>query len=181
MPRSKPSGDGSSYGRPRGSPGASSVKAGQDAASTSVQGGRSQRSRASPGRSRPSPADRRPAEPATPEGRAARAFVDQLAGNPRTVKGKSARELADLFTAAGYTSYPEQTRKAGTSGKAVQVRVFGHPLITNIEVHPGGGRHTPEGSPYWRISLNVNGRIWVVPGDFRGAERLAGQVVRHDE
>ncbi|MFI1995443.1 hypothetical protein [Actinoplanes sp. NPDC020271] len=183
MSRSKPPGDsgGPPHARPHGSPGAASIGTGHDSASDSIRGGRSQRSRKHPGQSRPAPTEQHPGEPSTAEGRAAKTFVDQIATSPLSVKGKSAQELADQFTAAGYTSYPEQTFKAGTSGKAVQVRVLGHPMITNIEVHPGGGRHTPEGSPYWRISLNVNGKIWVVPGDFRGAERLAGQVVRYDE
>ncbi len=183
MSRSKKPGesDGSPHGRPHGSLGARDVGAGHASASGEVQGGRPQRGSTPPKTSRPAPDEQRPAEPLTEEGTAARAYVDQIATHPLSVKGKSAQELADQFTAAGYTSYPEQTFKAGTSGKAVQVRVFGHPMITNIEVHPGGGRHTPEGSPYWRISTNVNGKIWVVPRDFRGSGRLAGQVVRYDE
>jgi len=61
------------------------------------------------------------------------------------------------------------------------VRIQGHPEITNIQVHPGGGRHTPEGSPYWKISTNTSGKTWVVPENFRGAEELGGNVVRYDE
>lgn len=152
--------------RPHGSGGGRAISTGHESASGEIRGGRPRS---------------RPAESFTPEGQAARTFVDQITTSPLTVKGKSAQQLADQFTAAGYTAYPEQTRKAGTSGNAVQVRVSGHPMITNIEVHPGGGRHTPEGSPYWRISMNENGRIWVIPGDFRGADMLRGQVVRYDE
>ncbi|MFD0520700.1 hypothetical protein [Paractinoplanes durhamensis] len=75
----------------------------------------------------------------------------------------------------------EQSTKKGTSQRAQQVRVEGHPEITNIQVHPGGGRHTPEGSPYWKISTNTQGKTWVVPRDFRGADELGGNVVRYDE
>jgi hypothetical protein len=183
MPRSrKPGGgDGSPHGRPRGTGGAHYIGAGHESASGQIQEGRPQSGQRRPNRSRPAPDEQRPAEPLTAQGRAAKTFVDQIATRPLSVKGKSAQELADQFNAAGYNAYPEQTLKPGTSGKAVQVRVFGHPVITNIEVHPGGGRHTPEGSPYWRISMNVNGKIWVVPGDFRGTGRLTGQVVRYDE
>jgi len=112
---------------------------------------------------------------------AARAFVDNVVGDPRTVAGRSAEDIADQFTAAGYRATVQQSTKKGTSGNAVQVRIEGHPEITNIQVHPGGGRHTPEGSPYWKISTSTTGKTWVIPGDFRGAGDLVGNVVRYDE
>ena len=112
---------------------------------------------------------------------AARSFIDNITGDPRSVAGRSAQDIADQFTAAGFRATVEQSRKKGTSGNAVQVRIERHPQITNIQVHPGGGRHTPEGSPYWKISTNTEGKIWVVPGDFRGGEELTGKVVRYDE
>ena len=120
-----------------------------------------------------------PPSPITPP--VARAFVDNITADPRSVAGRSARDIADRFTAAGYTATIEQSTKKGTSGNAVQVRIHGHPEITNIQVHPGGGRHTPPGSPYWKISTNTSGRTWVIPGDFRGADALGGNVVRYDE
>ncbi|GIF02018.1 hypothetical protein [Paractinoplanes rishiriensis] len=112
---------------------------------------------------------------------AARAFVDGIAGDPTSVAGRSAQDIADQFRAAGYDATVEQSTKKGTSGNAVQVRVAGHPEITNIQVHPGGGRHTPEGSAYWKISTSTAGKTWVIPGDFRGADDLGGNVVRYDE
>jgi hypothetical protein len=118
---------------------------------------------------------------AGPEAASARSFVDNITGHPTSVAGRSAQDIADQFTTAGYRATVEQSRKKGTSGHAVQVRVEGHPEITNIQVHPGGGRHTPDGSPYWKISTNTAGKTWVIPRDFRGAEELGGNVVRYDE
>ncbi|MFI7546705.1 hypothetical protein [Actinoplanes sp. NPDC049599] len=118
---------------------------------------------------------------AGPDSGSARSFVDTVTADPRSVAGRSAQDIADQFTAAGYPATVEQSRKKGTSGNAVQVRIRNHPEITNIQVHPGGGRHTPEGSPYWKISTNTAGKTWVIPGDFRGAEELGGNVVRYDE
>jgi hypothetical protein len=116
-----------------------------------------------------------------PEASAPSDFVSGVAGNPRSVAGRSAQDIADQFTAAGYPAYVEQSTKRGTSQRAQQVRIEGHPEITNIQVHPGGGRHTAEGSPYWKISTSTQGKTWVVPKDFRGADELGGNVVRYDE
>jgi hypothetical protein len=111
----------------------------------------------------------------------AQSFVDHIPGDPRSLVGRSAQDIADQFNAAGYPATVVQSQKRGTSGNAVQVRIQGHPEITNVQVHPGGGRHTPDGSPYWKISTNTAGRTWVIPGDFRGADELSGNVVRYDE
>ncbi|GAA3962078.1 hypothetical protein Aau02nite_56010 [Amorphoplanes auranticolor] len=118
---------------------------------------------------------------AGPDTGSAQSFVDNITGDPRSVAGRSAQDIADQFTAAGYPATVEQSRKRGTSGNAVQVRIQDHPEITNIQVHPGGGRHTPEGSPYWKISTNTAGKTWVIPGNFRGADELGGNVIRYDE
>ncbi|MEU4238632.1 hypothetical protein [Actinoplanes sp. NPDC026619] len=108
-------------------------------------------------------------------------FVDNLVSDPKSVAGRSAQDIADQFTAAGYPAHVEQSTKRGTSQRAQQVRIQGHPEVTNVQVHPGGGRHTPEGSPYWKISTNTEGKTWVIPRDFRGADELGGNVVRYDE
>jgi len=156
-------------GRPPGG-GNESVAAAQDTVAAEAQQGRPA---GGAGRTRSSD------EPATPA--SAQSFVDNITADPRSVSGRSAQDIADQFTAAGYPATVEQSRKKGTSGNAVQVRIQNHPEITNIQVHPGGGRHTPEGSPYWKISTNTAGKTWVIPGDFRGAEELGGNVVRYDE
>ena len=163
-------------GRPHGG-GNESVAAAQDAVSAEAQQGRPG---GGAGSNRPSD------EPATlasagPETAAAQSFIDNITADPRSVSGRSAQDIADQFTAAGYPATVEQSRKKGTSGNAVQVRIQNHPEITNIQVHPGGGRHTPEGSPYWKISTSTAGKTWVIPKDFRGAEELGGNVVRYDE
>lgn len=108
-------------------------------------------------------------------------FVDNVVSNPQSIAGRSAQDIADQFTAAGYPAHVEQSTKKGTSQRAQQVRIQGHPEIANVQVHPGGGRHTPEGSPYWKISTSTQGKTWVVPKDFRGADELGGNVVRYDE
>lgn len=159
-------------GRPHG--GSDSVAGAQEAVAAEARQGR------------PSGGTGSTAEPGAltatgPGTTSAQSFVDDLTGDPRSVSGRSAQDLADLFNAAGYPATVEQSRKRGTSGNAVQVRIQGHPEITNIQVHPGGGRHTPEGSPYWKISTSTDGKTWVIPRDFRGAEELGGNVVRYDE
>jgi hypothetical protein len=164
---SKPSPGG--HDRPRG--GAENVEAAEATISATVLEGRPTAARAAPA----SAVESQPAGPSSP-----RDFVDNIAGNPKSVAHRSAQDIADQFNAAGFPATVEQSQKRGTSGKAVQVRVQNHPDITNVQVHPGGGRHTPEGSPYWKISTNRDGRIWVIPRDFRGAEELSGKVVRYD-
>ena len=165
-------------GRPHGDGGNESVARAQDKVAARLADGRA----SPPGD--PQPAGGRAgtdASPAGPDLAAARSFVDNVAADPRSVAGRSAEEIAGQFTAAGYPATVEQSRKKGTSGNAVQVRIERHPQITNIQVHPGGGRHTPAGSPYWKISTSTDGKIWVVPADFRGADELTGKVVRYDE
>lgn len=108
-------------------------------------------------------------------------FIDNIVSDPKSVSGRSAEEIAQMFNDAGYPATVQQSTKKGTSGNAVQVRIQGHPEITNIQVHPGGGRHTPDGSPYWKISTSTAGKIWVIPEDFRGADDLNGNVVRYDD
>ncbi|SNY34628.1 hypothetical protein SAMN05421748_104312 [Paractinoplanes atraurantiacus] len=137
--------------------------------------------RAGSGERRSGPDDSAAIETAGIDPTAARAFVDNITENPRSLVGRSAEDIADHFTAAGFPASTVRTQRRGTSGNAVQVRIHNHPEITNIQVHPGGGRHTPEGSPYWKISTSTAGKTWVVPGNFRGADELGGKVVRYDE
>ncbi len=114
---------------------------GRDGASGSVAG--AQEAVAAEARQgRPSGGTGSTAEPgalaaAGPGTGSAQSFVDDLTGDPRSVSGRSAQDIADLFNAAGYPATVEQSRKKGTSGNAVQVRIQGHPEITNIQVAPG--------------------------------------------
>ena len=110
---------------------------------------------------------------------ASRKYVDDIINNPLSLVGKSAEDIAEKFNDAGYEAFTQQTGKKGTSGKAIQVRIK-HPEITNIQVHPGGGRHTSEGIPYWKISTNTKGKIWVIPKSFRGVDTLGGKAVYYE-
>lgn len=75
------------------------------------------------------------------------------------------------------TLTPEQVRG---SRRSTHVVIERHPSVTQIELHPGGGRHTPEGEPYWRISTSTRGTIRIVPRSFRGADRVNGEVIYYD-
>ncbi len=77
--------------------------------------------------------------------------------NPQAIWGKTGQEIADEFTEAGYKATVQQSTRG--SKLSVQVRVQGHPKITNVQVHPGGGRH---GGSYYKISTSTQGKIKVV-------------------
>ena len=166
-------------GRPHGDGGNDNVAGAQENVAARLADGRA--SAAGTDASQPASGRGSAGTEVGPDLAAARSFVDNVAADPRSVAGRSAEEIAGQFTAAGYPATVEQSRKRGTSGNAVQVRIERHPQVTNIQVHPGGGRHTPAGSPYWKISTSTDGKIWVVPADFRGADELTGKVVRYDE
>ena len=85
------------------------------------------------------------------------AKCDEFLENPKSIWGKSSDEIAEAFREEGYEAVIEQSTKG--SKKSVQVRITGHPEITNIQVHPGGGRH--EGA-YYKISTSTQGKIKVV-------------------
>jgi hypothetical protein len=172
-PRSRPHGGGG---------GGESVAAQHDAVAARLQEGRvGERASGSGGPGEQAGDSDVALESTGPEAIGPHDFVDNLVGNPQSIAGRSAEDIAGQFTAAGYPAHVEQSTKKGTSQRAQQVRIEGHPEIANIQVHPGGGRHTPEGSPYWKISTSTQGKTWVVPADFRGADELGGNVVRYDQ
>ncbi|XXY53714.1 RHS repeat-associated core domain-containing protein [Sorangium sp. So ce269] len=84
----------------------------------------------------------------------------KLLKDPKSIWGKSAQEIADAFENAGYKATMETSTKG--SKRSTQVRIAGHPEISNIQVHPGGGRH--EGA-YYKISTSTQGKIKVVDPD----------------
>jgi hypothetical protein len=155
-------------GTPEGAPHVEHVRAAQDSATDLAN-------RGTPG----SVEGRQPGTP-NPANPGAKTFVDNIVSDPKSVVGKSAQDIAKEFNDAGYQATVEQSTKKGTSGNAVQVRISGHPEIQNIQVHPGGGRHTPAGSPYWKISTSTGGKTWVVPNDFSGSGELRGKVVPYE-
>jgi hypothetical protein len=55
------------------------------------------------------------------------------------------------------------------------IEIRGHPEITQILVHPGGGRHV---GPDVKISTSTRGTIRVIDDRFVGADKIRGSIVR---
>jgi Domain of unknown function (DUF4157)/Bacterial SH3 domain len=87
----------------------------------------------------------------------ARKWVSNLIPQPKSIWGKSPEQLAEVFREAGYEVVIEQSKKGSKLSK--QLRITKHKEITNIQVHPGGGRH---GGSYYKISTSTKGIIKVV-------------------
>ncbi|WP_141674941.1 VENN motif pre-toxin domain-containing protein [Gilliamella sp. Bif1-4] len=77
--------------------------------------------------------------------------------SPQSIWGRSADDIAKDFQAAGYQVNVRQSTRG--SGKAVIIEVKGHPEISQIQIHPGGGRH---GGSYYKVSTTTQGTIKVV-------------------
>jgi filamentous hemagglutinin len=64
------------------------------------------------------------------------------------------------------------------SKKAIIVEVKGHSEISQIQVHPGGGRH---GGQYYKISTSNNGLIKVVDRQtYSGAANERAKIIFHN-
>jgi len=87
--------------------------------------------------------------------------VAKLAANYKILWGKSAETIAAAFRKAGYKVIIKQSSKG--SGKARIIVIQGHPKISQIQVHPGGGIHR---GPYIKISTN-NGKIKVINSKYK--------------
>ena len=83
-------------------------------------------------------------------------FEDFVA-QPQSIWGRSADDIAQNLKTSGYEANIRQSTRG--SGKALIIEVKGHPQITQIQIHPGGGRH--EGA-YYKISTSTSGTIKVV-------------------
>jgi hypothetical protein len=94
---------------------------------------------------------------ASKSAKAAKAFVEGLLDKPRSIWGKGPDEIAETFRKAGFEAKIEPSTKGSKLSK--QVRIDGHKDISNIQVHPGGGRH---GGSYYKISTSTRGKIKVV-------------------
>jgi hypothetical protein len=94
---------------------------------------------------------------ASKSAKAAKAFVEGLLDKPRSIWGKGPDEIAETFRKAGFEAKLEPSTKGSKLSK--QVRIDGHKDISNIQVHPGGGRH---GGSYYKISTSTRGKIKVV-------------------
>jgi hypothetical protein len=77
--------------------------------------------------------------------------------SPQSIWGRSADDIAKDFQAAGYQVNVRQSTRG--SGKAVIIEVKGHPEISQIQIHPGGGRH---GGSYYKVSTTTQGTIKIV-------------------
>ncbi|XKM14526.1 VENN motif pre-toxin domain-containing protein [Orbaceae bacterium ac157xtp] len=84
-------------------------------------------------------------------------IANDFTKSPQAIWGRSADDIAKDFQAAGYQVNIRQSSRG--SGQAVIVEVIGHPEISQIQVHPGGGRH---GGSYYKISTTTQGTIKVV-------------------
>ena len=68
-------------------------------------------------------------------------ILDDILANPASVWGKSAKELEDeINKTEGINASTNKTTKG--SKKADKVSINGKSQISQIQVHPGGGRHT---------------------------------------
>ena len=92
-------------------------------------------------------------------------ILDDILANPASVWGKSAKELEDeINKTEGINASANKTTKG--SKKADKVSINGKSQISQIQVHPEGGRHT-EG-PYYKISTSSKGIIKVIdPTDYK--------------
>ena len=89
--------------------------------------------------------------------RTAKAFVSNLLKKPKSIWGKGPDEIAEAFRKAGYQATIEQSNKGSKLSK--QIRIKGNKEISNIQIHPGGGRH---GGSYYKISSSTKGKIKIV-------------------
>ncbi len=93
--------------------------------------------------------------------------VNNIVSNPKSIWGKSAEDIAEEFRGAGYDVTIEQSTRG--SKLSTQIRIKGHPEITNIQFHPGGGRHV---GSYYKISTSTQGKIKVVdPSTYKSDPR----------
>lgn len=76
---------------------------------------------------------------------------------PQAIWGRSTDDIAKDFKAAGYQVNVRQSTRG--SGQAVIIEVKGHPEISQIQYHPGGGRH---GGSYYKVSTTTQGTMKVV-------------------
>ena len=97
--------------------------------------------------------------------------------NPRSLWGKSAAEIAEEFKEKGFIATVRQSTRG--SGKAQIIEIEGHPSVTQIQVHPGGGRH---GGTYIKISTSTEGVVKIVdPATYKAMPGEKARIVRMGE
>ena len=84
-------------------------------------------------------------------------IANDFTKSPQSIWGRSADDIAKDLQAAGYQVNIRQSTRG--SGQAVIIEVKDHPEISQIQIHPGGGRH---GGSYYKVSTTTQGTIKVV-------------------
>ncbi|MBE9040988.1 hypothetical protein IQ235_09365 [Oscillatoriales cyanobacterium LEGE 11467] len=101
---------------------------------------------------------------------------EELLENPTLIWGRSAMQIQASFQKVGYGATIEQSTKG--SKRSIQIRIHGHPDITNIQVHPGGGRHLGR---YYKISTSTQDKIKVVDKAYKPIVGEKAKIIYVDE
>ncbi|MBQ0215643.1 hypothetical protein KAH51_19680, partial [Proteus vulgaris] len=92
---------------------------------------------------------------------------------PQAIWGRSTEDIAQDFKAAGYQVNVRQSTRG--SGQAVIIEVKGHPEISQIQYHPGGGRH---GGSYYKVSTTTQGTMKVVdPSTYKTMQNEKATII----
>ena len=93
--------------------------------------------------------------------------------SPQSIWGRSTNEIVKDFQSAGYQVNVRQSTRG--SEQAVIIEVKGHPEISQIQYHPGGGRH---GGSYYKISTTTQGTVKVVdPVTYKPAQGEKATII----
>ena len=103
--------------------------------------------------------------------------VDDIIGNPTSVWGKSVDDIINIFKKEGI-EVKIRSSNIG-SGKATIIDVKKHSILTQIEVHPGGGRH---GGAYYRVSTSTQGTFKIVdPETYIPGKQEKARIIPYNE
>lgn len=93
--------------------------------------------------------------------------------SPQSIWGRSTNEIVKDFQSAGYQVNVRQSTRG--SGQAVIIEVKGHPEISQIQYHPGGGRHS---GSYYKVSTTTKGTVKVVdPNTYKPTQGEKATIV----
>ena len=96
-----------------------------------------------------------------------------ITNDPLSIWGKSASDVASIFEQEGYKTVTRQSTKG--SMKATIIEVHGHSKISQIQIHPGGGRHSGQ---YYKISTSDEGIIKVVDKNtYKGSPEERAKII----
>lgn len=90
--------------------------------------------------------------------------LENFLSNPKLIWGNSPEQIKNICEKEGLKAIIQQSTKG--SKLSSQIRIFGHPKITNIQIHPGGGRHI---GSYYKISTSTEGIIKIVDKIYKPA------------